>query len=361
MADDFKGELIGISEKLGKYNQAMQESLNILSDEFMLLRDELSTLNQNLDKTKALDDKLDEFNKTIAILEKMKGSFGALEKVSESLQVANSLGDKLDELIKGDEATKGRMAEAVLPLSKKMDLLFSKFDEGLTPLNGKIDSLGEAAKAGGGEDAKSQKSEEQLKSLALTIQDELSKLQKQFDENSNSVRSVGTSIAYLSENEAEMKKGLDYLTKTYEQDREKAAGERARMETESKKKEPHAGEKKLDEIAAVLKVQIEQLQKQEALIEGIKKGGKKDDSALALEEIRKYSSQLEGIQKQIEQQSAMLTDLKRSMPTGDFGEVIKHADLINQATNSKLESIAELGTSSTKAVAGFNDKMAQLP
>ncbi|MFH1750235.1 MAG: hypothetical protein ABH863_01000, partial [Candidatus Micrarchaeota archaeon] len=361
MADEFRDELISISEKLAKYNIAMQESLNILSDEFLLLRDELSTLNQNLEKSKALDSKLEEFNKTVVVLERMKDSFSTLEKVSESLQIANELGSKVDALAKKGGDSGQLMADAVLPLSKKMDLLYSKFDEQLVPFGKKMEALSQSFKEEVKETSDAVKAEEELKSLALSIQDELAKMQKAFSEQGNAVRSVGTSIAYLSETEAELKKSLDGLSKIYEQDRERAAAERAKAETEAKKRGGEASWKKLDEIAALLKVQMEGIERQESALEEIKNAGKKAGGEGDGDEFKKYFSQIGEIQQQLSDQAKALGDIRGSIPTGNFEEVIKHADLINQATNNKLESISELETASTKAVEGFSDKMGQLP
>ncbi|MEK6843576.1 MAG: hypothetical protein AABY04_03745, partial [Candidatus Micrarchaeota archaeon] len=85
MSEEFRDELISISEKLGKYNFAMQESLNILSDEFLLLRDELSTLNQSLERTTDLDAKLDDFGKSVAVLHSLQEKLQAFEKIADSL------------------------------------------------------------------------------------------------------------------------------------------------------------------------------------------------------------------------------------------------------------------------------------
>ena len=393
MADDFRNELIGISEKLASYNSAMQESLNILSDEFLLLRDELSTLNQNLEKTKALDEKLDSFNKTVETLEKMKGSFATLEKVSESFQAASALSQRIEALTKSAD-NKERLGEAISPLSKKMDLLFSKFDEGISPLGKKVDGLSDSIREEGRALGEAKKEGESLKSLVASIQDELAKFEKSFTEQTNAVRSVGTSIAYLSETEADMKKSLEVLAKTYEQDREKAATEKAQTEANGKKKDLEATNKKLGEIEAILKVQIEQLQKQEILLDGMKKGARQKEEKVemdpALPKLSDKLSQIEaqlqeqsakigelkgslpngnleeairhsGILKKLEEQSSKLEEIKGSIPTGNFEEVIKHADLINQSTNSKLDSISELGMGSAKAAQGYNERMAQLP
>ncbi|MFH0971826.1 MAG: hypothetical protein V1835_04635 [Candidatus Micrarchaeota archaeon] len=357
MSDEFREELLNISEKLGKYNSAMQESLNILSDEFLLLRDELSTLNQNLEKTKDIDVKLEQFGKTVDVLQGLQDKLKVVEKVAESMAIANTLAGKIDTLAQRIEGSKEKMDEAVTPLSKKMDMLYSKFDETLSPLNRKMDTLSEAFKEELKESADALKGEEQLKSLALSIQDELNKMQKGFDEQNNSIRGIGTSVAYLSSSEGEMKKSLDGLLKLYEQDRERLAAEKTRLEADSKKHGAEVKSERLEEIIALLKVQSEQLQKQEAAIESVKAGksqaGPPQHEEL-LKELKKQSDSVTKLQQQID-------SLKSSMPGGNFEEVIKHADLINQATNSKLDSIMEINGAYGKSVSGNNERAAQLP
>lgn len=403
MADDFRDELISISEKLGKYNSAMQESLNILSDEFLLLRDELSTLNQSLEKAKTLDEKMDEFGKTVAVLEKMKDTFSTLEKVSNSLEVASGLGGKLDELIKLQQAG-GESSQALGPLNEKIDKLYAKFDESLSPLGKKIDAVSLASTGGISEglsllskkmeflaesqrkglqegiaplgkkidgltdhlkEAKppedAQKSDEQLKSLAITIQDELSKLHQSVSEQAIAVKSVGTSLAYLSETEVDIKKSFEGFAKQYEQERQKALLEKGKADPEGKKKDADALQKRLEEIASVLKMQTDSVQRQEALLEGMKKSIAGANGAENSAELNKHTLKLAEIQKQIKEQSEALSSLRSAMPTGSFEEVIKHADLMNQTIGQKLDAVAEGGVGTAKTLQSFGEKMAQLP
>ncbi len=382
MPDEYQEELINISEKLGKYNAAMQESLNILSDEFLLLRDELSTLNQNLEKTKDLDERIEQFNKTVTMLTGLQEKLKVIEKVADSMAIADSLSARIDVLAKKADEGKAGMAEAVQPISKKMDLLFSKFDETLTPVGKKVDVLSEAFKEELKESSETLKGEEQLKSLALAIQDELSRLQKVNEDHSNAIRSVSTSVAFLSSSEGEMKKSLDGLIKIYEQDRERSAEERAKRDAEEKGRGGLNGDGRLDEIVALLKVQMEKLESSEGARDGRKPQGleeialeMKAQTALLqtmsqqksaippelVEEIRKQGADFSKMQQMLAEQARMLAFFQDSLPTGNFEEVIKHADLINQSTNSKLDSLTEMNSKTTKAIWDFADKSGQLP
>ncbi|MBI5224312.1 hypothetical protein HY989_00415 [Candidatus Micrarchaeota archaeon] len=362
MSEEFRDELISISEKLGKYNSAMQESLNILSDEFLLLRDELSTLNQSLEKTQNLDSKLDDFGKSIEVLHGLQEKLHAFEKIADSLSIADNLAVKVDQLAGSVSKTKENMDEAVLPLSKKMDMLFSRFDENIGNTNKKIDSISEIVKEGKRGSQESAKEEVKLKDLAIAIQEELDKMHKSYSDQTNSIKSIGTSVAYLSTSEGELKKSLDGLVKIYEQDREKIAQEKAKSENERKNAGSAEKSPKLDEIVALLRVQNEEMQKQQRILESIKEAPKKtglDDNVS--QELKTTASQIARLQQSINEQVKMLAMMKDSMPSGNFEEVIRHADVINQNTNSKLDSLIEINDKTVKALTKNSDKDSSMP
>ncbi|MFH1442993.1 MAG: hypothetical protein ABIG96_03075 [Candidatus Micrarchaeota archaeon] len=356
--EEFREELIGISEKLNKYSAAMQESLNILSDEFLLLRDELSALNQNLDRTKDIDSKLEDFNKTVVVLHGLQDKLKLLENLASSLAVADGLSAKIDTLAQSVNTSKEHMGDAVAPLSKKMDLLYSKFDESLSPLNKRLETFSDAFKEELRESADMLKGEESLKALSLSLQEELNSMQKAFGEQTNAIKSISTSVAYLSNAEGEVKKGLDGLVKVYQQDREKSAADKGKFD--SYKEQIDLRERKLDEIIAMLKVQSEQMAKQNSLLES-PKAAKQQPQELLVEEMKKQGERFDKLEESIGEQVKLLALVKASIPTGNFEEVIKHADVINESTNSKLDSVVEMNNSTTKALQKFNENANQLP
>ncbi|MEK6843773.1 MAG: hypothetical protein AABY04_04745, partial [Candidatus Micrarchaeota archaeon] len=279
-----------------------------------------------------------------------------------SLSIADNLAIKVEALAGSVGKTRENMDEAVLPLSKKMDMLFSKFDENIGQTNRKIESIVEIAREGKKESSESAREEVKLKDLAIAIQEEMDKMHKAYSDQSNSIKSIGTSVAYLSTNEGEMKKSLDGLIKIYEQDREKSAQEKVKAESERKTAAGNEKSPKLDEIVAMLRVQMEEMQKQQIILDNIKNAPKKtalDDNVSA--EIKTTASQIAKLQQSINDQVKMLAIMKDSMPSGNFEEVIKHADVINQNTNSKLDSLIEINDRTVKALTKTSDKDNQLP
>ncbi len=323
MADEFRDELISISEKMTKYNSSMQQSLNMLSDEFELLRDELSTLNKSLEKTSSLDENLKDFKNTVEILNNLQDKLQNLQKITESISALESISAQIETLKQGSESSSAIIKESLAPLNQKIDALFGKMDAALSTER-EVEKDSEIQLKEG----------EELRGLANTIQEELKRMQQSFSDQNNAIRSIGTSVAFLSSSEGELSKRFDGFLKTYQQDRTKTDEGKTGEKTEEKISS------KLGEIISMLKEQTKTLEK-----------SAKGEENAKIEELR----------KSLAEQIKMLAIIKDSMPSGNFEEVIKHSDLINQATNSKLDAIAEENTATSKSVSTFNQRLEQLP
>ena len=84
--------------------------------------------------------------------------------------------------------------------------------------------------------------------------------------------------------------------------------------------------------------------------EGIEKG------------ISSISEELKVISASMQEQRQLFIQLKDALPHGNqFEEVVKHADLINQNTASKLDSLSESISTQNKTLSSFGGQFSQLP